>query len=176
MYSISIFYFTFYSLGGGAYTHPTHPPAYGPEAIDRNDSKTQVVKQRFLDGSVAGSGRGPDVACERRAASWTTLSYMYLVFAYPFHFGKSGFSAYFFTPNPDIRSLSGFFLYRSVSIGWRHLANTIAYVTLRYGIMHREVMRNADAVGCGLVRERVKHASHKRAHWRHLANTIAYVT
>ena len=32
-----------------------------------------------------------------------------LVFAYPFHFGKSGFSAYFFTPNPDIRILSGFF-------------------------------------------------------------------
>jgi len=25
-----------------------------------------------------------------------------LVFAYPFHFGKSGFLAYFFTPNPDI--------------------------------------------------------------------------
>ena len=88
--------------------------------------------------------------------------------------------------NPDFRlifsrqiRISGFypdFLCRSVSIGWRHLANTIAYVTLRYGIMHREVMRNADAVGCGLVRERVKHASHKRAHWRHLANTIAYVT
>ena len=32
-----------------------------------------------------------------------------IVFAYPFHFGKSGFSAYFFTPNPDIRILSGFF-------------------------------------------------------------------
>ena len=29
--------------------------------------------------------------------------------AYPFHFGKSGFSAYFFTPSPDIRILSGFF-------------------------------------------------------------------
>jgi len=35
------------------------------------------------------------------------------VFAYPFHFGKSGFSAYFFTPNPDIRILSGFFLCRT---------------------------------------------------------------
>jgi len=33
-----------------------------------------------------------------------------LVFAYPFHFGKSGFSAYFFTPNPDIRIISGFFV------------------------------------------------------------------
>jgi len=29
-----------------------------------------------------------------------------VVFAYPFHFGKSGF----FTPNPDIRILSGFFV------------------------------------------------------------------
>ena len=33
-----------------------------------------------------------------------------IVFAYPFHFGNSGFSAYFFTPNPDIRILSGFFV------------------------------------------------------------------
>jgi len=32
MYSVSIFYFTFYLFGGGAGTHPTHPPpcAYGP--------------------------------------------------------------------------------------------------------------------------------------------------
>jgi len=37
-------------------------------------------------------------------------TYPLLVFAYPFHFGKSGFSAYFFTPNPDIRILSGFFV------------------------------------------------------------------
>jgi len=35
-----------------------------------------------------------------------------LVFAYPFHFGKSGFSAYFFTPNPDFIRI---FLCRSVS-------------------------------------------------------------
>jgi len=32
----------------------------------------------------------------------------HVVFAYPFHFGKSGFSATFFTPNSDIRILSGF--------------------------------------------------------------------
>ena len=38
-----------------------------------------------------------------------------LVFAYPFHFGKSGFSAYFFTPNPDIRILSGFFVHIRIS-------------------------------------------------------------
>jgi len=72
--TVSVYFILHFTHLGGAYTHPTHPPAYGPEAIDRNDSKTQVVKQRFLDGSVAGSGRGPDVACERRAASWTTLS------------------------------------------------------------------------------------------------------
>jgi len=39
-----------------------------------------------------------------------------LVFAYPSHFGKSGFSAYFLTPNPDIRILSGFFFVQ-VGIG-----------------------------------------------------------
>jgi len=76
-----------------------------------------VVKQRFLDGSVAGSGRGPDVACERRAASWTTLSYLYLVFAYPFHFGKSGFSAYFFHAKsgyPDFIRIFGAGPYRPI--------------------------------------------------------------
>jgi len=31
VYSIRIFYFTFYFFfGGGVRTHPTHPPAYGP--------------------------------------------------------------------------------------------------------------------------------------------------
>ena len=57
--------------------------------------------------------------------SWTTIMHcsyptdhrmllacpsLHLVFAYPFHFGKSGFPAYFFTPNPDIQILSGFFV------------------------------------------------------------------
>ena len=32
MYSISIFYYTFYLFGGGVRTHPTHPPAYGPRS------------------------------------------------------------------------------------------------------------------------------------------------
>jgi len=41
-----------------------------------------------------------------------------VVFAYPFHFGKSGFFAYFLALNPDIRILSGFFavLYRPLHI------------------------------------------------------------
>jgi len=34
MYSISIFYFTFYLFGGGVRTDPTHPlPAYGPDLV-----------------------------------------------------------------------------------------------------------------------------------------------
>ena len=33
MYSISIFYFTFY-LFGEVRTHPTHPPAYGPAPME----------------------------------------------------------------------------------------------------------------------------------------------
>ena len=34
----------------------------------------------------------------------------HIVFAYPFHFGISRFSAYFFMPNLDIRILSRFFM------------------------------------------------------------------
>jgi len=35
---------------------------------------------------------------------------MEVVFAYPFHFGKSGFSATFFTLNPNIRIYPDFYV------------------------------------------------------------------
>ena len=41
MYSISIFYFTFYLFGeGGVRTHPTHPPAYVPAYRQSEDGRT----------------------------------------------------------------------------------------------------------------------------------------
>jgi len=42
--------------------------------------------------------------------STVTNARLSLGFALSVHFGKSGFSAYFFKPNPDIRILSGFFV------------------------------------------------------------------
>jgi len=51
MYSISIFYFTFYIFGGGVSRHPTHPPAYGPELGDIDQHRPRLsegeVQRRF---------------------------------------------------------------------------------------------------------------------------------
>ena len=46
MYSISIFNFTFY-LFGGMRTHPTHPPAYGP------DGSTVQLHVQVLDANMS---------------------------------------------------------------------------------------------------------------------------
>jgi len=50
MYSISIFYFTFYLFGGGMYA-PNAPPAYGPE---KPPTFTQALK---LQCAAAGKPR-----------------------------------------------------------------------------------------------------------------------
>ena len=65
-----------------------------------------------------------------KCAVMRSTSQLVVVFAYPFHFGKSGFSAYFFTSNPDIRILSGFFV--QVRIGpygmvWYGMVNVDLY-------------------------------------------------
>jgi len=52
MYSISIFYFTFYLFGGGAYAPNAPPPAYGPEVKAENG----CCKFAFLVHSDAESG------------------------------------------------------------------------------------------------------------------------
>jgi len=44
------------------------------QAVDRNDSKTQVGEQRFLDGSRGLDWKGSRAGCGPRAASWTTLA------------------------------------------------------------------------------------------------------
>jgi len=59
MYSISIFYFTFYSFGGGgAYTHPTHPPAYETGGTNRVASGVTNLNIPDIPGESRRFGGG----------------------------------------------------------------------------------------------------------------------
>jgi len=71
-----------------------------------------LLKQETVSGSGIRWAIRYDTRCYfnlRSKADISQLNLPHVVFAYPFHFRKSRFSAYFFTPNPDIRILSWFF-------------------------------------------------------------------
>ena len=64
MYSISIFYFTFYLFGGGVRTHPTHPSAYGPVDLFQRQRQASIVRSSVPRDPVSARPRDRPLRCQ----------------------------------------------------------------------------------------------------------------